>query len=237
MSEPDPLDLALWLRGAIQKSSGRHLGTGYQAAVYLYESPAGKIVVKRPHRQFLLGALWRYLLRREHAVYVRLAGIPGIPRCYGLIDGEYLALEYVAGPSLREHEAALRDRDTFFATLLQTLQAAHAAGVAHGDLKRKDNVIVAAGEQPYVIDFGIASLRREPSGALNRFVFATVKQMDYNAWIKLKYQNRRDEALPAADAQYYLPLLIERAARIARIVWQKVTLRRPRQRWRRNRRD
>jgi hypothetical protein len=30
----------------------------------------------------------------------------------------------------------------------------------------------------------------------------------------------------------YRPLLVERAARIVRVPWQKLTLRRPRQRWR-----
>ncbi|HLF10448.1 MAG TPA: phosphotransferase [Gammaproteobacteria bacterium] len=236
MIAPEPHNLALWLHGEISESSGRLLGTGYQASVHLYASPVGEVVVKQPHRSLLLGAVWRRLIRREHRVYTRLDGIVGVPRCHGLIDGEYLALEYVPGPSLREHEPALQDRDAFFTKLLSTLQAMHAAGVAHGDLKRKDNVVVAAGEQPYVIDFGIACLRSASGGALNRLVFDTVKQMDYNAWIKLKYQRRVDE-LSAADAHYYRPLLIERIARTLRIVWQRVSLRRPRQRWRRRNRN
>ena len=98
-------------------------------------------------------------MRREHAVYERLAGVPGIPRTYGLVDGEFLALEYVAGPSLRAHEARLADRDAFFARLLETVNAMHAAGIAHADLKRKDNIIVGSGERPYLIDFGIAVRR------------------------------------------------------------------------------
>ena len=36
----------------------------------------------------------------------------------------------------------------------------------------------------------------------------------------------------AEDAVRYRPLLLERLARWVRVVWQKVTLRRPRQRWR-----
>src|SRR5690606_16403649 len=139
--------------------------------------------------------LWRRLLKREQRVYERLGGIPGVPRSYGLVADACLVLEYVAGPSLRTHENALADREAFFARLLATLRAMHAAGVAHGDLKRKDNVIVADGEVPYLVDFGIAALRGR-SHLANRIVFETVRQMDYNAWVKLKYRGRPDELAP-----------------------------------------
>jgi hypothetical protein len=41
--------------------------------------------------------------------------------------------------------------------------------------------------------------------------------------------------LSAADAALYKPLWMERIARAIRVPWQKITLRRPRQRWRRRR--
>jgi predicted Ser/Thr protein kinase len=225
------------LAAAVGTARGRELGSGYQASVQLVSTPAGDIVVKRPHRG-TLSWLWRYLLRREHSVYARLGGIAGIPRAYGLIGGEALALEYIAGPSLREHDAAIADRDRFFARLLATVLAMHAAGVAHGDLKRKHNVIVGADEQPYLIDFGIACTRDGPIG---RLLFATFRQMDLNAWLKLKYGRRIDAGgapgeVSVEDAALYRPLLIERLARAVRVPWQFVTLRRPRQRWRAKRR-
>ena len=202
----------------------------------LYPTPFGEVVVKRSHAG-LLGGLWRRLLRREHAVYTQLRGIPGIPRAFGLIDGEALALEYIAGPSLREQDALLEDREAFFGRLLATVRAMHAAGIAHGDLKRKQNVIVAAGERPYLIDFGIACRRRPGAGLWNTWVFATFEQMDLNAWLKLKYGRRVDPkaepgVLTSADTALYRPLLIERLARAVRVPWQLLTLRRPRQRWR-----
>jgi len=147
------------IAGAIDAGAGRELGSGYQASVQAYRTSAGDVVVKKPHRGGPLGWLWRSLLKREQAVYERLDGIAGIPRSFGLVGGEYLALELVAGPSLREHEQHLADREAFFAKLLTTVRAMHAAGVAHGDFKRKDNIIVGAGERPYLIDFGIAVRR------------------------------------------------------------------------------
>ena len=220
---------------AIEAGGGRGLGLGYQAAVHLYRTSAGDVVVKQPHRG-PLGALWRSLLRREHAVYERLHGIAGIPRSFGLV-GDGLVLEYIAGPSLRDQEARLVDRDAFFAKLLTTIEAMHAAGVAHGDLKRKNNLIIGSGEQPYLIDFGIAVRRSERNGLFNRLVFAPLEQMDLNAWVKLKYGRRIDpeterHVLSEEDAAIYRPLWIERLARAVRVPWQTITLRRPRQRWR-----
>jgi predicted Ser/Thr protein kinase len=235
-------ELTAELAAAIEAGAGRELGSGYQASVHLYGTTGGDVVVKKPHRGGPLAGLWRRLVRREHAVYERLAGIVGIPRTFGLVRGEYLALELVAGPSLREHEAKLVDREAFFARLLTTLEAMHAAGVAHGDLKRKDNIIVAPGEQPYLIDFGIAVRRSATNAAFNRWVFERLVQMDLNAWVKLKYGRRIDPAaepgvLSARDAALYRPLLIERLARAVRVPWQTITLRRPRQRWRARRND
>jgi serine/threonine protein kinase len=228
-------ELAAELRAAIDAGLGKELGSGYQASVHRYRTSVGEVVVKKPHRGPLQG-VWRSLLRREHAVYASLDSIAGIPRSFGLVD-EYLALQFIAGPSLREHEARLADRDAFFARLLTTVEAVHAAGVAHGDLKRKDNIIVGPGEQPYLIDFGIAVRRSPTSASFNRFVFERLVQMDLNAWVKLKYGRRIDpetepNVLSDEDAAVYRPLLIERLARAVRVPWQTLTLRRPRQRWR-----
>jgi predicted Ser/Thr protein kinase len=232
---PSP-QLTAELAAAIAAGSGTKLGSGYQASAHLYRTSAGDIVVKQPHGSGPLRSVWRRLLRREHFVYTRLEGIAGIPRSFGLVAGG-LTLEYVPGPSLREHEARLADREAFFTRLLATIKAMHAAGVAHGDLKRKDNVIVAEGERPYLIDFGIAVRRSAGNGWFNRVVFEHVRQMDLNAWVKLKYGRRIDpEAEPgvlsAEDAALYRPLLSERLARAVRVPWQAITLRRPRQRWR-----
>jgi predicted Ser/Thr protein kinase len=236
MDRVGSVSLTAELADAVAAGTGRKLGSGYQASVHLYQTSAGDVVIKRPHRG-PLGFVWRWLLRREHAVYAQLDGIAGIPHCFGLVGGELLALEFIAGPSLREHEQRLADREAFFARLLTTLEAMHTAGVAHGDTKRKDNIIVAAGERPYLIDFGIAVRRSATSGAFNRLVFERLKQMDLNAWVKLKYGRRIDpdterDVLSAEDAALYRPLAIERLARTLRVAWQKITLRRPRQRWR-----
>ncbi len=235
MAEDPDARLAAELGPAIAAQRGRKLGSGYQASVQLYETSAGAVVVKQPHGGGPLGPLWRSLLRREAAVYARLRGIAGIPRSFGLV-GDGLVLEHIAGPSLREHEAKIADREAFFAKLRGTLDAMHAAGVAHSDLKRKDNIVVGSGERPYLLDFGIAVRRNATSALWNRLVFARAVQMDLNAWVKLKYGRRVDPGsepgvLSDSDAAIYRPLLLERIARAVRVPWQIITLRRARQRW------
>lgn len=136
---------------------------------------------------------------------------------------------YVAGPTLRQAATTLNNREAFFTRLLATIQAMHAAGVAHGDLKRKENILVGPDETPWIIDFGIACQRGAGSGGLRRRRFELTRQIDLNAWIKLKH-GTRPEALSAEEAALYRPLAIERLARKARAPWQFLTLRRARKR-------
>lgn len=225
-------DTVRWLRERIDApQAGLRLGHGYQATVTRFDTPEGPVVVKSPHRSGLLGAPGRITIRREHRVYGLLAGIEGIPRCLGLLDDLHLVLEYVPGPSLRAYEKRIANAEQLYARLLTTIDAMHAAGVAHGDLKRKDNVVVGPGERPYVIDFGIACIDAPERRGLGHRRFEYVSQLDYNAWIKLKYRRELDRMTPA-EADRYRRLALERIARWIRIPWQTLTLRRPRQRLR-----
>jgi serine/threonine protein kinase len=219
-----------WLRAALTTGRGELLGSGYQAIVRLYRGPHGAAVVKSPHSGGLLRLFGKPLLAREHRVYLRLAGVRGVPHCYGFLDDTHLVLEYIAGPSLRTHAHKIEDRERFFAELLQSIEAMHAAGVAHGDLKRKENVVVGTGERPYIIDFGIARLRKTDRDGRGGPLFEWVKQIDYNAWAKLKYGARIDE-LSVEDMARYRRLLLERLAQWFRVPWQKIT-QRARRRWR-----
>lgn len=222
-------ELAGWVRTSLETRSARLLGRGYQASVFLCETPQGALVIKQAHRSALLGGLGRAALRREHRAYERLRGVAGVPRSFGLVDDRCLVLQYVAGQSLHQGEARLENRQRFYERLLESIEAMHEAGVAHGDLKRKANILVGPGERPYVIDFGIARLRDERMSWWSRWLFDWFKQSDYNAWVKLKYRRRLRDLSPV-DRERYRPLLLERVARSIRIPAQKVTLRRLRKR-------
>jgi len=211
--------------------AGSRLGAGYQATVKLYETPLGNYVVKTARGPFFWRRLGEIALRREHAIYERLRDVQGVPYCPGLLDNRHLVLEHIPGDSYRQLQHMLEDRVLFFDRFLKTIKDMHAAGVAHGDLKRKDNFLVGPDERPFVIDFGLARIRPDPGRQLSRMLFEWVKQYDYNAWIKHKYLGRVDDIAPE-DAEYYRPMKLERIARSIRVFWQKITLRRLRRRHR-----
>lgn len=214
----------------------RYLSRGYQGAVYVAGEGDGRVVIKQPLGRGLARAFRGWMLRREFAAYQRLAGVAGVPRCHELRPDGCLVLEYVAGEPFHESLPAFRqrDRDVFFRELLEIVLALHAAGVAHGDLKRRGNILVTPAGHPVLLDFGAAVVRRDRGSGLNRFLFRQLCRMDLNAWVKLKYRRRYD-AIEPTDQPYYQPTLIEGAARVLRRIWRKLTGRRYRKAWRQRR--
>lgn len=205
------------------------LGQGYQGAVYRVQTESGPIIVKKAVGRGPVLWLRRLMLRREYRVYQMLGDIRGIPACHGLRHGSELVLEYVPGPSLREAGRPEGDRNVFFFELLMVIQALHDAGVAHGDLKRKDNILIGPGGQPFLIDFGTAIAVSPNAGRLRKWLYRQMMRIDLNAWVKLKYQ-RQGMAMEPADRAYYRPTWLERGARRLRRGWRKLTLRSRRRR-------
>jgi serine/threonine protein kinase len=81
-------------------------------------------------------------------------------------DAVYLIMELVAGPTLTEviqRHGPLPDATVaaYGLQLLSVLEAAHALGVVHRDIK-PGNIMIAAGDQVKLTDFGIAHIVGDP---------------------------------------------------------------------------
>ena len=87
------------------------LGSGYQASIYLYKGPSEKYIIKKAFGSMIRKKLSEASIRHEEQVYRKLSGIPGIPKCFGLLDTKYLILEYIPGGSYRTLEHELNDKD------------------------------------------------------------------------------------------------------------------------------
>ena len=87
----------------------------------------------------------------------------------------------------------------------------HRAGVAHGDLKKKDNILVVDGRHPVLLDFGVAVIRKSGLVPVNRYLYSLFKKFDYNAYVKLKYRKRIDR-ISAADRPFYHRTVVEKSA-------------------------
>nr|NIP17839.1 hypothetical protein [Xanthomonadales bacterium]NIX12629.1 hypothetical protein [Xanthomonadales bacterium] len=131
-------------------------------------------------------------LEREARAYERMKGLSGVPKCSGMVAGRYLVLERIHGIPYRD--ATWEDRETWFAQLLDIIRGFHARGVAHGDLKSKSNLMVTRRGEPCVIDFGTTVMHRDGFHPINNQMFAYLKQLDLNAWVKHKYHGRYEDA-------------------------------------------
>lgn len=221
---PDSLDPATertlidWIESRVRAGDPAH-ARGYQGSVYLFEKDGRRLIVKVAPGRWVHGWLQRLMLRREHNIYRRLVGFAGSPRCHGLLNGRYLLLDYVDAASLRN--APLADPGAYFDTLLLHIKELHDRGVAHADLKRRDNLLVIDGRLPCLIDFGAAVVRKRGFAPINHYLYRLAKRFDFNAWSKLKYDGRFEE-MTAADRVYYHRTHIEKLARALKRFYLKL---------------
>jgi len=197
------------------------LASGYQGHVYFYNENGQRLVIKVASGRGPLRWLRSRMLRHEFNVYRRIAELRGCPRCYGLIGGRYLVLEYLDGVSLRYTEVA--DRAKYFHELFGIITELHRRGIAHFDLKRKANLMVLPGSMPGVVDFGSAIIRRPGFAPFNHFLYDLAAQFDFNAWIKLKYKKRLCD-VSDADRVHYRRTRTEKVARQFKRVYKLLKL-------------
>jgi serine/threonine protein kinase len=217
LDQPQDTDLVAWIERAVANGAGL-LAKGYQGAVYLYPGPP-RLAIKTISGNVFSRWLHGRMLRREYAAYQKLNDFAGCPRCYGLLDGRYLVLEYVESVPLRN--ATLTDHAVFYFTLFNHIVDMHGRGVAHFDLKKKDNLLVTPQGLPCLIDFGAAIVRKPGFAPINHYLYALAARFDFNAWVKLKYDGKFTQASDA-DRPYYQRTRIEKLARAIKRVYQRL---------------
>jgi len=125
------------------------------------------------------------LMAREWRAHRRLVGVPGIPACLRR-ERWRLTFECVEGAPipLADPEALTPE---YFARLYDLVREMHARGVAHGDLKSRNNVLVDINGLPAVVDFSAAfTLGRNPVEAL---IVPYLKEDDLRAIGKTKLRS------------------------------------------------
>lgn len=165
--------------------------SGEQGVLLRYRRTDVDLVIKCPWGNGARAWFNRRSIRHEYLVYQRLAGAPGITRCHGLVKGTYLVLDHIEAVPYRE--AVFCDRGQWFSQFFRVISALHERGVAHGDLKRKANILVTHSQQPLVVDFGAAVLRPKGFHPYRRQLFQYLAQVDLNAYLKHKYHGRYED--------------------------------------------
>jgi predicted Ser/Thr protein kinase len=210
--------LARWIEDSLVAGTHR-LARGYQGQTLLYRDNDRRLVIKVPAGRGLHKSIATRMLRHEARVYTQLADFPAAPRCYGLVRNRYLVLEYIDGVHARYAEIA--DREAFFAELLEHIQTLHARGIAHSDLQKKDNLLLVDGRHPCLLDFGAAVIRKSGFAPFNHFHYRFAARLDFNQWVKFKYQGRL-ENMSAADRVYYRRSRLEKLARVLKRTWRRL---------------
>lgn len=129
--------------------------------------------------------LGRLQIRREVAAYGWLDGVPGVPAFVGRVDPLALAIECIDGERLAS--AALRPEDgpRHVAQLRAILDAIHARGVVHNDLRGSENVLLRRDGGLAVIDFA-GAMRLRPGGIAHGLLFRLLAVADEAAFLKWK---------------------------------------------------
>ena len=145
------------------------LGAGGMASVWLAERADGNlqrhVALKLPHPGWTLGLPQR--MARERDILASFVH-PGIARLYdaGITEAgrPWLAMEYVDGQPIdvwwREHRPDVASGLRLFLQVAEAVAYAHAGLVVHRDLK-PGNILVTAGGEARLLDFGVAKLLAE----------------------------------------------------------------------------
>ncbi|MBI3187367.1 MAG: hypothetical protein HYZ31_05765, partial [Gammaproteobacteria bacterium] len=204
------------------------LAAGYQGQTLIYRDNDKELVVKVPHGRGLVRWFHIRMLQHELAVYKKLENFAAVPKCYGLLNQQYLVLQYIHGLPIRQTRP--RDEQRYFARMFEIIGAMHKRGVAHMDLKKKDNLLVVDGNEPCVIDFGTAVIYQPGFHPLNHWRYKLAIRFDYNAWVKHKYHDRMDD-VSDADKPFHNQTFVEIVARTIKRFYKFRLLPRLRRLW------
>lgn len=163
-----------------------HRGSWSKADLFLAGSPAGAIIVKDfAGKHPLIRLIGRLQIKRECRAYRALEGIEGVPRWLGRVDRYALALEKLDGAVLLQRFRKREGRRELLAAMRRTLDAVHARGVIHNDLRGKDNALVRSDGRLVLVDFAGAFLFR-PGSFWHRVLFHRLVRVDEAAFLKWK---------------------------------------------------
>lgn len=200
--------MAQWIEN-FDDSTCKVLACTTQGHVLLWEKGDRPLVVKAATGRGLYRWVCGLMHCYEFGIYRRLGDLDGVPGCLGLVDRRHLVLEFVEGEGFRGAE--IPDREAFFGKLFEIIEGMHERGVAHGDLKRKENLLVIDGARPCLVDFGTGVVRKSGFAPFRNFLFRTLRQFDRNAWVKLKY-GKKLEGVSDEDSAVYQRTFMEKIA-------------------------
>lgn len=144
----------------------------------------------------------RRQLRRERRALRRLQGIEGIPAFLGTVRPGGLLLQPMPGEAItRWRRRRPEEIEPMLERLAALVDRIHERGVAHLDLRKRDNILVDAAGRPSVIDFN-ASIAFHPGSIGARLLFPWLARLDRAALLKWRSLLLPDRLTPAEKRRH-----------------------------------
>jgi predicted Ser/Thr protein kinase len=159
-------------------------GAWNKADVHLAVVREGRFAVKDyGAKTWAVRVAGRMQLARESRAYGALAGLRGVPAFGRRIDADAIAVEFVEGvrlPKFHKH----RPLPHLAAHLALLLDAVHARGVVHNDIRSRDNILVTPAGRLFLIDF--SSALKFGGGPARRLLMPLFEGAERRALLKWK---------------------------------------------------
>lgn len=147
---------------------------------------SGRILKDFSAKSWPIRLLGRVQIEREIRALLQLRGLPGIPEYHGRFGAHGLLMERMEGERITRWSATHpRDRAAMFDRLSRLVELMHRLGVAHLDLRKRDNILVTRDGRPNVIDFN-ASICFRPGRGIAHLFFRFFRRIDTAAILKWK---------------------------------------------------
>lgn len=125
-------------------------------SVWRVDGPGGPLVVKDARSgRWWARPLARWLLRRERRILARLSGLDGVPQVLAEAGPDAFACSWLEGRPLDREAFQARPR-AMAEALRARIDAIHARGVFHMDLRQRQNVLHDGKGGVAFVDFGAA---------------------------------------------------------------------------------
>jgi predicted Ser/Thr protein kinase len=164
-----------------------HRGRGYQSSVFLVEidgqQAAVKDVSQTPRAFRLLVAPW--LLKREARALQALRDVPFVPQFFGRVDRHAIAMQYIEGTPIADFKMGELPAEVF-PRVQAAIDAIHARGVSHGDLKRRSNLLVTPQNDIMLIDFAAATIGKRRFRPFSNWLQGQMARIDDKSLPRIK---------------------------------------------------
>lgn len=189
-------------------------GQRWQPDIYLTSVDGSRAVLKDYSRRGLVARWWgAILVRREEAAYGRLREVEGVPKAFGRHGRYGLLTEFIDAKLVTKFVEKGPLPSVYFDRLYAVVGAIHSAGVAHGDLKRRKNLMITDDHRPYIIDFASAWWKGRRWNLPRNWLYRQMCRIDGNAVAKLKARHGLDQLTPKEQAALDNPTGLERFVR------------------------